>query len=340
VSTVSTPPPAAPFAEFLRAHRDELNQRFALARRRWPALDGDAFLGFLRDSAGPLCAATAAVLPASAERVARAAYEVGLELVGQRLMGPGARDVWIARGWRLLGAHAAALVGEEPESLLVAISNALHHLATTPGARPGDFLAELERLAPRCADPAQLLAVGKVAGWRAGLAHFRSSALAVADTLPEPLALAAVGSSGPSPWREVEARLARDPWFDPQSDDPAAVQVMARVGGFRGFGGAFPVPPTVTSEDDCFIVQSGTERWLLTADRHGATLHRAPGDGGKRTSRLPRDVAAKGKHLTVRGKALDLGAAGAVTSAAVAAETLAVTTERSHRVVLIRLAPA
>jgi hypothetical protein len=66
------------------------------------------------------------------------------------------------------------------------------------GARPGEWIEAMERLAPQCADVESLLQAGQVAAWRAGLAHFREGALAVAAKLPAQLtslALAAPNAS-------------------------------------------------------------------------------------------------------------------------------------------------
>ena len=174
----------------------------------------------------------------------------------------------------------APLVAGAPDRILGAVSNALHNLATTPGARPEDWLTALERLGPECKDPDTLLRLGQVAGWKAGLAHFRASALAAADALPNSLALAAVGAPASGEWSEVRKRLLADPWFDPATPAVATAQtkrlrVMTQAGAFRGFGGLFPEPPRVAGTGDHFLVRSGEECWLLTADLFGATFHRS-----------------------------------------------------------------
>ncbi len=114
-----------------------------------------------------------------------------------------------------------------------------------------------------------------MAGWRAGLAHLRQGALAAAEALPPSLALAAVGAPDSSSWPEIREHLLADPWFDPSAAKGAGngatgrPRGMAQAGAFRGFGGSFAEPPRVAATGEHFLVCSGEECWLLTADLFG-----------------------------------------------------------------------
>ncbi|HEU5056302.1 MAG TPA: hypothetical protein VFU21_07245, partial [Kofleriaceae bacterium] len=282
------------FTDFLRAHRGELNARFAMARRRLPALEAGAFGQFLVAAAGPLCEAVPA---RDASAVAHAAYDAALELCGQRLAGAGARDGRVGDAWSALLVPAAARIAEAPERALAATANALVHLAASPGARPEAWAQRMGELAARAALD-EWLAAGQVAAWTAGLAHYRASALELADRLPPALALAAVGAPDASDWAEVRARLRADPWHVPARPE-SGTRVVARVGAFRGFGGLFPVPPTVAGGGDRFLVESDGDLWVLFADAWGATFHRAgdqdrPAGGG----RAPR---WRGRRVEIEG---------------------------------------
>jgi len=327
------------FAAFLRNARPELNARFAEARRMRPDLDGDAFAAFLRDTADPLVAAVAAVSPERAADVARAAFELGLELVGQGLAGPAAREPAVEAGWRQVAPAVASLVAAEPERVLAAIGNALHRLASTPGARPAEWLAAMEQLGPRCADANAFLALGQVAAWRAGMAHYRAGALAAADALPPALAMAALRAAGDG-WGEVRGWLAADPWYDPSAlARPGGPRVVARAGAFRGFGGLFVEPPVATAAGDHFIVRSGDDGWLLTADAFGATFHRATDAERARRgpSIIPPGVTARGTTVEVNGARLDVPEIGEIAGVAAAGRTLALTSAWTHAVILVAL---
>src|SRR6185312_4146890 len=143
---------------------------------------------------------------------------------------------------------------------------------------------------------------GQVLGWRAGLAHYRSSALIVATTLPSTLALAAVGAHTKQKWSDVVQRLEDDPWFDPAKSEATAdrsrLAIVARVGGFRGFGGLFVEPPEVASSRDQLWVKSGDDCWLLCADVFGYTFHRATVEefeGARQNPFSPEELSIDGK---------------------------------------------
>jgi hypothetical protein len=330
-----------PLAHVLRSGRDALNAQFAAARRLYPELDAAAFRAFLETTVDPLAQATIAARPDRLADVVMAAYELGLELVGKRLVGPVSPHAVGESGWRAVASAAAPLVAESPRRVLASIANALHQLATTPGGRPEQWLRELPPLAAHCPDAETLLRLGQILAWRSGLAHYRASALAVADSLPEALALAAVGGSGS--WAAVRARLADDPWFLPSlaAGDETERTIVHAVGAFRGFGGVFSRPPRIARRAAQLIVTSGDEAWLLTADAFGATFHRAGGEGRAATSAaapaptLPSDVRVADGALTLRGHTFAAPVCGEVTSVSDDPTTLAITSSLSHSVALV-----
>jgi hypothetical protein len=340
---VSVCPTASPaLASALRGQRDGLNARFAMARRRTPALEPEAFGAFLCDRVGPLVEAVAARAPENTGRVTELAFDAALELVGQRLAGVGGRHAGLEEALSRVWVAGAAQIAAAPGQLLAATANALIQLHETPGARPAEWADEMVRFAPVAPDPSLWLALGQVAAWRAGLAHFRESALRVAASLPDAVRSLAVGGPPTGDGVFLLARLETDPWFRPEvpAVSPEAPRVVARVGAFRGFGGVFPAPPTVSGGPHAHFVESGETRWWLHADAFGATLHRAqteehPGSPVAESAwRVERGVLWCGAHH------LDLPVAGAITSAARVRNTLAVTCARSHTILLVRLPTA
>lgn len=329
------------FAAVLRAGRAEFNARFALARRARPALDADAFLDFLRARVAPVVDAVARTRPERASAAVFAAYDVALDLVGQRLAGRGAALATIDALWaRVLPATPAA-VAEAPGRVMAALSNAAHTLATTAGTRSDDWLARLETLAPRCPDVESLLRLGQVTAWRAGLAHLRGGSLAAAAALPDKLALDAVGAPAGASWAETSRRLAADPWFDPVAAAPARrLRVVARAGAFRPFGGLFPEPPRVAVAAEQLFVQSGDGWWLLCADAFGATFHRATAaeaDGVTRGKNALAGVVLLGSEIRRGDDRLPVPVPGTVTSAAATSTTLALTGDATHAILLVAL---
>jgi hypothetical protein len=334
------------FASVLSADRSTFNARFIEAQRRFPGLSGKEFGAFLRTRVNDVVAAVGAMASEKVAETASVAYDVALELVGQGLVGSGARHGCIEEGWRRLLPAASRHVAESPARVLPAVCNALHHLATTPGARPSQWLDDLERLAEMCSHVDEFLICGQIAAWLAGMAHFRASALEAADTLPESLAKAVLGIPAAVAWATVREQMECDPWFDPenaialQQDTAVRLRVGQRAGAFKGFGGLFLEPPKVTGFGAHFLVSSGGEHWLLVADLFGATFHRADpavNDAPKRQSARRSGVSISGTTIHCSGVSLDLPELGSFTSVAANRHTLALTSPLTHAVVLVVL---
>jgi hypothetical protein len=330
----------------LRSGRVEFNRQFAEARRLYPDLDGGALSEFLASRVDGVVRAVGQVQPDRVADVVMATYEIGLELVGQKLVGPGARNPIVEEGWPRVLLSVKPLVAAAPTRILGAVSNALHNLASTPGARPEQWIETLERLGPKCPDSDTFLRLGQVAAWKAGLAHFRAGAIAAADALPPPLALAALGAPEKSGWPEIRQGLLSSPWFDPAQPAPIGngpanhLRVMAQAGAFRGFGGLFAEPPQVSQAGEHFLACSGEEGWLLTADLYGATFHRAsPGEfeSARQQVRFPSNLRIMNAKVTWQDERFEIPSLGQYTSAAANETTLALTSELTHSIVLVAL---
>ncbi len=339
---------SAGLASVLRSDRAGFNARFATARRARPELDPAAFKVFLETSVDELARAVEQVRSDRLGEVVQVSYDAGLELVGQGLAGPHARTPAVENAWRRVLPGAAALVAQAPGRIIPALCNAAYQLAVTPGARVQEWTEGMAALSSRCPDPAAWGRLGQVIAWRAGLAHLREGALAVADGLPEPLALAALRARPGIPWASLREELRANPWSNPSADDAAdrGNQVVAEAGAFIGFGGLFPEPPLVVCARDQFLVRCDQDGWWLMADAFGATFHRATApelealtvdrkgspDGAGR-ARLP----LAGSSVELEGRRLDFPALGVLRSAAANSTTLALTSRFSHAVFLVAL---
>lgn len=340
---------SAVFTAILKSGREEFNAQYALAKKQFPALEAESFSNFLRSTLDPLVVRVHSTNPEAAVAVAQAGYEVGLELVAQRLVGAQARHPWIQQLWDEVLPGAEQHVTAAPREVIGALSNAAHQLGTVPGARPQDWLGILTRLAPLAESPETFLKAGQVAAWRCGLAHYRESALAVADLLPPALALAALtvperqgdetGSSQTAGeavaiWPEIRQRLQEGRWTRGLGNngrgghgqlEPSTPRLMRRTGSFSGFGGLFPEPPRLVVAQDQIYVRSGAEGWLLTADAFGATFHRA----------TPEELAATRPQIPQVPAGVEVPQdIGPVTSVARLDHTVAITGALTHAVLL------
>lgn len=338
------------FAEILAARRGRFNSQFAEVRRYRPGLDGAAFAAHLTQLVGPAVERVADRRPDQAEAVAESLYELSLDLVAREFLGPHSRYPALAEGWANVFTLLPDRLAEAPWRFPGAITNALYNLAATPGAHPRDWMQAIVTFSEACADVGELLAAGQVAAWRAGLAHYRLSALERCHTLPPKVAGLALGLPA-SEARSLSSKardtlidtLLADPWRDPANSAPidkAGLQIVARVGAFRGFGGLFLAPPKVSSPGGQFVVSDGGDHWLLFADRFGATFQRAAAvpQASSKMSKPYFQVNLQGQvtkgNLQASFPELERSQSSAANDS-----TLAVTTALSHAVTLIAVVP-
>jgi hypothetical protein len=331
-----------PFAQILDGNRARFNARFAEARRFQPRLDPAAFSDHVRSVVAPLVEAVARERADKAAEAAEALYDLSLDLLGQEFLGPNSRYPLIVDGWRFLLPRLPRFVAEAPREFVGSVTNALYNLSTTPGARPGEWAASLLKLAEVCPDVSTLLKAGQVAAWRAGMAHYRLTALELCRDLPPPVALAALGLAPQAdhpPLDPLIESLKSNPWLRPTSDLrplTSDLQIVSRVGAFRGFGGLFLEPPLVWSAGDDFVVSDGEGTWLLIADVFGATFHRADIKAPSLKTSSPFTINKAGSVSCGKTSHAFPELANANSSAG-NNTTLAVTTPLSHAVYLVAL---
>lgn len=345
---------SGPFAQILEANRSRFNARFAEARRIQPRLDPLIFAECLRSTVAQVVEAVHHVRPEKAAEAAEVLYDLSLDLLGQEFLGPNSRYPFIVEGWRFLLPRLSRFIAGSPREFVGSTTNALYNLSTTPGARPGEWAASLLKLVEVCPDAPTLLKAGQVAAWRAGMAHYRLSALDLCRDLPPPVALTALGLSPQAehpPLDTLIDSLKANPWLSPASNlqsptplrlAPGAIvsnyqlQIVSRVGAFRGFGGLFLEPPLVWPADDDFVVSDGEGTWLLMADMFGATFHRADIKAPSLKTSSPFTINKAGSVSFGKTSRAFPELANANSSAG-NNTTLAVTTPFSHAVYLIAL---
>ncbi|MBF0530050.1 MAG: hypothetical protein HQK55_12430, partial [Deltaproteobacteria bacterium] len=198
---------------------------------------------------------------------------------------------------------------------------------------------------PLCPTLEDFLKVGQVAAWRCGLAHFRAGALEIWRDLPEPLARLALGfkpdaealaksdlaAALADPWRSLK-QLGRLP--------ERKLRLVARVGGFRGFGGPFISPPEVTCARTVIYAFDREFCYSLHADWFGSAVERFGSDLPEGVENRPLGFSLDQKNgmVTKDGQQAIFPELAGASSFAATDHTLAVTVPRSHFVYLIALA--
>lgn len=324
------------FAKLLAAGRPEFNRRVAEARRRFPAFDTEAFGSFLQSAADSVVRTAAGHAPERAAAVAVAAYDAALELVAH-----GQAGIIAGRVWRELAPRYAALLAAHPVQVLGLLTNAALHLEKCAYARPAEWLSLMSGIAPHVVQLEHLAGTGQICAWRSGMAHFRKGALAAADALPEPLALALFGATAkPAPaWAALRDSLQRDPWWTPDAAARERVLSGVDIGAFTGFGGAFGQPPEVRPAAEGFWVRSGERYMLLVADAYGAVLHPASEDeyAHPGVPLAQAVISQSGQRLAINGRTVDLDLPADRLRIVCNEHTAAITSPYSHAIRVLPL---
>jgi hypothetical protein len=291
-------------ARWLSARREELNGRFAAARKRWPALEGEPFGSLLGSLLSPFASTGSADL--FSELFDLALLHSGRDALATH---PGLATLLHESFPRL-----ASWLLREP-TLAGALSNAVENLEKI-GRKGEPFARDVAAIGGVVESPEQLLAAAALLSWRLGEARLQDAVLTGAKELPKravllaldlhdwpaaaaPLAIAALESDAWTPPRlafkpETIARLASAPQAeieklvrhlaaagDSAPPEDARWRVAARIGDFSGFGGAaavFDTPPVVLDGGSPHLLhaRSGGRSFVLFADAYGCVAREGP----------------------------------------------------------------
>lgn len=316
-------------AALLLARREELNRRFAAAAHRpEPA----AMLGYLARTAVPVLDAWAGD---DADALAEVLFDLGLRggplgLVGDSA--PTSFEAALVRGLPRLAGRGA------PATIVAALGNGAVRIAgELDRARADAWTDAMVELGPQARSPAELLALGLVLAWRAGLAEARASALAALAGLEVGLRRALFPAGEPA--AELVARFVA-----PGATAGGPLRLVGVTGGFVGFGGPFARPPRPAVIGDRLVSTDGEVTCELHADVFGARLVPAAwahaeamaataATGGAVESGALR-VAADGS-VTIGGETLLVPALIGATAIAAAQGMIAVTLADSHKVFVV-----
>jgi hypothetical protein len=345
---MTAPPPhiEGPLAEALKRERDRFNTKFAYARQRFAALDGEVVKEHLRTTVAPIAESVHAVAADRVDAVVDALYDLSLELIGGGFIATESRYPVLLKAWREMLPRLPNLVASDPARIASAVTNAVYNLSATATARPTFWISAMTQLGQTCTDVQAFLEAGKVVAWRSGLAHYREGALAACLDIDAGLARTALGlpENQTAPVETIIERLQQDRWLAPAAaglapDRPKQIRVVAAVGAFRGFGGVFVEPPKVLLHDGELMAFDREQSWVVTADLFGATFHRAgnrppPSD---RPTQFDFKIDRSGRVMKA-SQATTFTYLADASSSAVADTTLVVTLPRSHSIYFVALA--
>jgi hypothetical protein len=338
------PPLEGPLARSLERHRAALNAKFAAAHS-WAGgrIDGPAFLSHLAEIVAPIVGAVGELASDRTDAVTVALYDVSLELFAANIFGPDSASPAYVDAWRRLLPTLARPLAREPRRVAASVTNAIHHVAQTPGARPGEWVDLAVGLASHLPDAQSLRAAGVILAWRAGMVRCRDAAIETARRIDAELASRALGLPATTARVALDAaltRLADDPWLTPAdalANRPAtdALRIAARLGDFRGFGGPFLDPPTVQCVGGRLVACDSEFAWSIDADVFGASFARVDLAGRKADRPVRGTFVANDGSVTWERVNVTLNELAGASSQAADGRTLAVTLPTSHHVFLV-----
>jgi hypothetical protein len=328
-----------PIAAILAEECENLNRRFRLRLAAGVRLDPAAFLEHVRERIMPLAMQIQQCLPERLRQAVLALYDVSLDLFAVSQLGPEAKSPWVRRVWEELLPTLPVLLGREARRVAGALSNAVLQVANQVGARPENWMERMLAAAPRCTSVSELMRVGVIAAWQAGMAQYRDAALTAAREAPLPASAACGITSPPDPsnWAAALHRLSRNRWLTvPEAlagAEPRELRSVGAVGAFRGFGGPFLQPPRVQLQKGRMFASDAEATFNLIADAQGAYFRRV---NIRVTGRQNSTHAQLDANGVIRWNGLQLAVPQLVnpTSFACDGATLAVTIGTSHQVYL------
>lgn len=251
----------------LKRCREGCNQRFAALRHQYPQADGEALQAELAAFV-PQLSPLAAEDPRLAETAFETAFALLLDLARQGWLGD-KRPGWAST---LLAAVPVLARADERDGcpLAAELANAAWRVCRHPWARPERYTRILARVANDAHCRQDWQRIGLVAAWRAGLAHYRTSALAaLAELPPATQAMVLELAEGIDPATMVTALATRR--------CPEALPLPHyRVGGHRHGGGHFDGLPTVAIADGRLSVRVDGSVYEVHADAFGVSLVAMP----------------------------------------------------------------
>ncbi|MEM7183019.1 MAG: hypothetical protein AAF518_19060 [Spirochaetota bacterium] len=264
------------FAKFLQDNREQLNQKFLLARQQYPQLESETFYQHLRTFIYPLANASAKNSPSKALEFAEKGYSLILYLLGKEFIGNNCKSFQVKKAWEQIFELGKPYIEREPYAICKALSNAILNLHFQY-QKPLQAWLELLAAYPKNRTWQGFLNFGLVSSWRCGLAHYRESAENILQQLDKE-ELAILFSLSPSKLEKesfLQAVLEK-PWLSPtkicQGRSNYNSLAIQTVGGFSGYGQEFSIPPQISLVEGHIIITSGANDYRLFADRYGTML--------------------------------------------------------------------
>ncbi len=329
-----------PLAASLEANRDRFNSLAAKAFHNSPGLDPVEFSALLRGPVQAIVDAVGAVASDRAIRTAARLFEVSLTLFSQGYLGPRSRGPLVQALWEHLLPVLAPLLALNPGQVAGALSNIAVNMGQEDPGVGQRWIRRLHSISPSITTVEHLLDASLVLAWKAGLPHFRESAIERWKGLPDSLKLLCMGIAPEDiqPPPDILEQALSNPWHPPHlagKKAAARLLVVGRLGRFRGLGGQFMEPPLVAGEGNRIIAYDGEGSFSVWGDCFGLSLRRIQGEAmasGKGYAGFSIDSSGTVTCGSIR---LQIPPLAGYSSFASTASTLAVTLPHSHSIYMV-----
>lgn len=330
-----------PLAEALAANRERFNALAAQTFHNNPGLDSSGFEAVVREQLQPLVDAVEAVAPERARKAAGQLFEIALTLFGQRYLGSGSRTPLLPALWQHLLPKVALLLAQSPRRVAGSLSNAAINIGQEDAGIGQRWLKRLHSIASGFGTVDELLDASLLLAWRAGLPHYRETALERWKMLPDRLKLPCIGieADDPPPPMDALQQALANPWHPPHlagRQIDVRLTVVGKTGRFRGLGGQFGEPPLLAGDGTDIIAYDGEGSFSIWADCFGLSLRRAaPGSDTVSGQGNPGFSIDKSGTVTCGALRLAIPPLAGCSSFASNSSTLAVTLPHSHSIYLV-----
>jgi hypothetical protein len=272
---------SAPMIALLTDSREILNARFQQKRASGVKVDPQVWSSHIVTVIAPIVDSVHRLAEERSRVTLIDLYDVSLDLFAAGHFSESGSSLLLFQLWKDILPKCAKILSRSPRRIAGSLSNAVLALTMESSGVAQRWLGEIKRTSNSCENPQQLLELGKLLAWTAGMAHYRLPALALAKQLQLPLLRTVFQIAEAVPENSIRnwlTELEFDPWAQLLSGNTPRKQKVEQVaicGAFRGFGGLFLEPPKVFIHRGQIYVSENQTLYRLVVDRFGHSLQRA-----------------------------------------------------------------
>ena len=270
-----------PLVELLKRESENLNQTLKSFRTTCGNLDTEKIPVWFKEVIEPVFIEVNAVDADKSMRVFRELYRFMLQQLVSRADDRRARScaLLLKENPRLAAAHSSKLLSQ----LFLAQSRIEKHSQSAAN----EWLSVMGQIMPLTDDMNELLAAGRVAAWRCGMAHLRGL---ICDTEKVCKQIQKIIFSD----QNIDLKENFKRWSSKDETEPLA------VGGFTGLDGQFCYPPMVALDGEKLFAFDGQKFAVLFVDRFGAVFHDCPPhlkENLRFNKKRPANIPAKAREI-------------------------------------------